>query len=264
MIYNSRDEGAGKRPVPADMNPAVKLFCLLLLAASYLSVSSPFGHLFAAAFLLALLYLSELPFRAVTSVIKRLFPLLGFVTLLNFCFFSPENAFFRWWIISPSVSGAVRGVCISLKIVEIVALFDVFNALTSPAELIFPLAVLFRPLSLLGIESEQIAITLSASFSFPDVLKDEFEKISRLQSQSGSGFPAGKKHISPREKSKLLLPVLYEALNRTRERAALLEARGVPEALKTYAEFPKKLSIVDVGALTVCTAFFALQLIIFR
>ena len=123
--------------------------------------------------------------------------------------------------------------------------------------------MLFRPLSLLGIEKEQIAITISSSFWFLKFLKLKFSEISRLNKTAAIDFPTGSGRSSAAEKSKILLPVLHEAFQTARERADLLEARGVPEYLRSHTEFPKKISIYDACALTVCTAFFAVQIIIF-
>ncbi len=263
MIYDSRSEDMDKKSVFAEINPAVRLFCLLFLTASYILTDSFFGCLFALAYLFALLYLSQLDFAVVTSAVKRLFPLLLFITLLNSCFYSPKTAFFRWWVIAPSLKGFVRGLMLGLKITEIVVLFDIFNALTEPMELASTLAAVLRPLSLLGIAHEQISVTVSSAFWFLDLLKNKFSEISRLKKNTGS-FRAEKQGRSdPGEKGRLLIPVLFEAFHAARDRAALFEARSVPEYLRNNSDFPKKISMYDYCAVTVCAAFFALQLIVF-
>lgn len=262
MIYDSPGEAMDEKSVLSQMNPAVKLFCLLFLTVSYILVDSGFGLVFSVVFLLILLYLSQLDFRVVSSAIKRLFPLLIFVAFLNGCFASPDTAFFRWWIFAPSVMGALRGLWIALKIVEIVVLFDMFNALTEPSELFSPLAVLLRPLSLLGIAHEQIALMVSSSFWFLGYLNKKFSEISHLHS-SGEIGKAMSDPSDPAEKTRLLMPVLYDAFQTARERAALLEARGVPEYLRDHSDFPKNISLHDYCAVTVCAAFFAVQMIIF-
>ena len=264
MIYDSPGEAMDERSVLAQMNPAVKLFCLLFLTVSYILVDSGFGLAFSVVFLFVLLYLSQLDFRVLSSAMKRLFPLLLFVTFLNGCFASPDTAFFRWWIFAPSVMGTLRGLWIAVKIVEIVVLFDMFNALTEPAELYAPLAMLFRPLSLLGIAHEQIALTVSSSFWFLDVLKNKFSEIAQMHSDSGVIGKAMSGRSDPAEKTRLLMPVLYDAFQTARERAALLEARGVPEYLKNHSDFPKTILLADYCAVTVCAAFFAVEMIIFR
>lgn len=264
MIYDSRSEDMDEKSVLAEMNPAVKLFCLLFLTVSYILVDTGFGLLFSLAFLFALLYLSQLDFTVISSAVRRLLPLLIFVTLLNFCFSSPASAFIRWWVFAPSVMGVLRGLWICLKIIEIVVIFDMFNALTEPAELFSPLAVLFRPFSVIGIAPEQIAIAVSSSFWFIEYLKKKFSEISQLKKNSGAVLDVGAGRLDPTEKINLLMPVLYEAFWTARERAALLEARGVPVYLRKNADFPKSISLYDYCAVTVCAAFFAVQMIIFR
>ena len=263
MIYDSHGEDMDGRSVYDEVNPAVRLFCLLFLTVSYILVDSALGHLFAFAFLLALLYLSQLDFSEVLSSVKWLLPLLLFVIFLNFCFSSPQTAFFKCWVFAPSVPGAVRGALICLKISEITVLFDMFNALTKPEELVSTLNTVFRPLSLLGIAHEQISAAVSSSFWFLDYLKKKFYEISQLQKSSGLYCEAKPSRSYPADKIKLLLPTLYEAFYTARERAALLEARGVPEYLRKNTDFPKQLSMYDYCAMTVCAAFFAVQLIIF-
>lgn len=264
MICDSRSEDMDERSVFAEMNPAVKLFCLLLLTVSYILVDTGFGLAFSLAFLFALLYLSQLDFTMISSAIRRLFPLLFFIILLNCCFSSPDTAFIRWWIFAPSVMGALRGLWISLKITEIVVLFDMFNVLTEPVELFSPLAVLFRPLSVLGIAPEQIALAVSSSFWFVEYLKKKFSEISQIRKNSGVIRDAVSAGSSLTEKISLLMPVFYEAFQTARERAAVLEARGVPEYLRNNTGFPKDISLYDYCAITVCIAFFAVQMIIFR
>ena len=263
MIYDSRGEDMDKNSAYNEMNPAVRIFCLLLLTVSYILVDSGLGHLFALAFFFALVYLSQLDFLVVTQAIKRLFPLVLLVTILNFCFSSPKTAFLRWWVLTPSVSGAFKGLLISLKIIEIVVIFDIFNALTEPMELFSTFGILFRPLSLLGIAHEQIAAAVSSAFWFLDFLRKKFYELSQLQKNSGVCSEAKPRRFDPADKMKLLLPVLFEALHTARERAVLLEARGVPGYLRNNTDFPKHISLYDYCAMTVCIAFFAVQLIIF-
>lgn len=264
MIYDSHGEDMDERAVFDEMNPAVSLFCLVLLSVSYILVDSLLGHLFALAFLFTLIYLSQLDFTVVTTAIKKLVPLLFFVFLLNFCFASPPSAFFRWWVFAPSVQGGLKGLSTSVKIIEIVVIFDIFNALTESVMLIPVLCAVLRPLSLLGISHEQIAITVYSALWFFSFMKDKSAQISVMQKSSGVlREESGGRRFDPAGKMRLFTPLLYESVNAAREKAILFEARGVPEYLRENTKIPSHVSMYDYCAMTVCAAFFAVQLIIF-
>lgn len=263
MIYGSQSEDMDEKTVFEKINPAVRLFCLLFLTVSYILAHSFSGHLFAFVFLLTLLYLSQLDLSVITSAIKRLFPLLLFVSVLNFCFSSPKTAFFRWWVLAPSVPGALRGLLISIKIVEIVVIFDMFNAMTEPMSLVSTLSAVFRPLALFKVEYEQIAIMIASSFLFFDDIKKRAEEIMLLGRYSGADRTEGSRRFDSTGKLRVLLPVLYESFIAARERAFLMDARGIPAYLRSNTKLPAGITFYDYCAMTVCAAFFAFEMIVF-
>ena len=195
MSCDSHSGDIAEKNVLAGIDPAIKLVCLAILTAAFIFADSLLGHILTAVFLAALFYLAQIAPAAVKSSVGRLLPLLLFVCMLDFCFYSPETAFYSLWIFTPSVNGVLRGIGTAAKIVEIAVLFDLLRCLTEPMSLGAPLAVILRPLTV-------------------------------------------------------------------KERAVVLESRGMAENFGKICQNRTELSIYDYCAVTVSIAFFAVQLII--
>lgn len=262
MTRDSHGEYMDERNVLEGINPAIKLGCLLILTVSFVFAESLLAHIFTLTFLSAVFYLAQIGPASVKTPLIRLLPLMFFVFALDLCFASPETAFYSLWIFKPSLSGAIKGIGTAAKIAEIAVLFELFSRLTEPMSLCAPLTAVFRPLSLLGISPEHIALTLASSFAFFDLLQQRFDEIAEIQKNRGRRNEK-RGRFDTESNLRLLRPALYCALCDVREKALLVEARGVPESLAGALKARMELSMYDYCAMVVSTAFFAVQLIIF-
>ncbi len=262
MIYDSHSGGIGEKNVLAGIDPAIKLVCLTILTAAFIFADSLLGNILTAVFLTALFYLAQIAPAAVKGSVGRLLPLLLFVCVLDFCFYSPETAFYRCWILTPSVNGALKGIGTSAKIVEIAVLFDLFRCLTEPMSLGAPLAVVLRPLTVLGISPDRIALTAASSFLFYDLFKKKLDEISEIQKNRGIQCREKRRRFDSTAKLRLLRPALYYALCEVKERAAVLESRGITKNFGKICRTRTELSVYDYCAITVSIAFLAVQLIV--
>ncbi len=260
MIRTSRGDYDEKNAL-AGIDPAIKLVCLIFLTASFIFAHSALAHVLTAVFLAALYYLAQIGLKSAKATVKNLLPLMLFVCLLNFCFASPSSAFYTLWMFAPSVNGAFKGLGMAAKALEIALLFDLFRCLTEPMSLAAPLSALFRPLSLLGISPDRVAFTMASSFYFFDAFIVKLNEVSEMQKNRGLRLRE-KDCFDSVVKLRLLRPVLFLALSEAKDRAALLEARGITENFGKISQMHIEPTVYDYCAMTVSVAFFAVQLII--
>lgn len=262
MSCDSHSGDIAEKNVLAGIDPAIKLVCLAILTAAFIFADSLLGHILTAVFLAALFYLAQIAPAAVKSSVGRLLPLLLFVCMLDFCFYSPETAFYSLWIFTPSVNGVLRGIGTAAKIVEIAVLFDLLRCLTEPMSLGAPLTVILRPLTVLGVSPNRIALTVASSFLFYDLFRKKLDEIWEIQKNKGIQRWEKRRRFDSAAKLRLLRPALYYALCEVKERAVVLESRGMAENFGKICQNRTELSIYDYCAVTVSIAFFAVQLII--
>ena len=165
----------------------------------------------------------------------RLFYFLAYVAgiLALFNLFAPGDV-----LTSPVInvySDGVRGAFyIMIRLVIIVTLSTILTLTTKPTDLTLGLEQLLKPLSLIKISAEEIALIISIALRYIPTLLDEANKIMLAQASRGVDFTEGKLKDKIMQIISLLVPMFIISFKRSDELANAMEARNfVPGQFRT-------------------------------
>ena len=142
------------------ISAAVKLVCLILLMAAIVATDSIPGYLAAITATAAIVYLAQVSAATAFASVRRLAWFFVLILLMNTCFYGADDAWFGWWIFTPSLRGLIRGANIVLRVVLILVLSNILTTTTAPLRLTDGMERLLSPLRIVRIPTEQIAMIM--------------------------------------------------------------------------------------------------------
>jgi len=134
-------------------------------------------------------------------------------------------------VYTDGVSGAFF---IMIRLVIIVTLSTILTLTTKPTDLTLGLEQLLKPLSIIRINSEEIALIISIALRYIPTLLDEANKIMLAQTSRGVDFSEGKLKDKIMQVISLLVPMFIISFQRSDDLANAMEARNfIPGAKRT-------------------------------
>lgn len=134
-------------------------------------------------------------------------------------------------IYTDGISGAFF---IMIRLVIIVTLSTILTLTTKPTDLTLGLEQLLKPLSIIKINSEEIALIISIALRYIPTLLDEANKIMLAQASRGVDFSEGKLKDKIMQVISLLVPMFIISFKRSDDLANAMEARNfVPGKKRT-------------------------------
>ena len=134
-------------------------------------------------------------------------------------------------VYTDGVSGAFF---IMIRLVIIVTLSTILTLTTKPTDLTLGLEQLLKPLNLIKINSEEIALIISIALRYIPTLLDEANKIMLAQASRGVDFQEGKLKDKIMQVISLLVPMFIISFKRSDDLANAMEARNfIPGARRT-------------------------------
>ena len=208
------------------LDARVKLFSFLTLVIAALFANSWTGYLVMVAISIILVFTSRVGISQVIGSLGRMKWFLIMIFLMNTLFYSPENAWFSWWVFTPSYAGFLQAVSIVFRVCIIVILSNILNISTPPIELTRAMEALLYPLSYLSIPTGQIALIISVAIQFIPTLTMESEQIRKAQIARGARFDSKKLTEKAAAIGPLIVPIFVSAFRRADDLALAMEARG--------------------------------------
>jgi len=135
---------------------------------------------------------------------------------------------------------------------------------TSPTQVTSALESLIKPLKLIGIPTEDIAMIISVSIQFIPTLMEESETIKMAQITRGARFESKKLSERARSYIPLIIPIFISAFRRADELSLAMEARGYRNAKNRTKKKKKPIEGQDYIALTICASICIVQFILLR
>lgn len=134
-------------------------------------------------------------------------------------------------IYTDGVSGAFF---IMIRLIIIVTLSTILTLTTKPTDLTLGLEQLLKPLRIVRINSEEIALIISIALRYIPTLLDEANKIMLAQTSRGVDFSEGKIKDKVMQVISLLVPMFIISFQRSDDLANAMEARNfIPGAKRT-------------------------------
>jgi energy-coupling factor transporter transmembrane protein EcfT len=151
--------------------------------------------------------------------------------------------------------GLVRGIYVTWQFAGLVLGAAILTMTTPPSDLVGGIERLLRPLSRVGIPSQDLAVMIAMALRFMPMLLEEYDRLRMAQMARGADFTTGSLALRTRAVSALAVPLLLSAFRRADELAVAMEARGYRRGPRTTLR-ELALSGCDMGAFAVMAAFF--------
>ena len=231
-----------------------KLLCFLFLVVGIVFINNIVVYFIWFIIVLFLFYLSKLSIGQLVLYIYKIRWFLLILLLMNFCFYDVDDSFFKWWIISLSLKGFIRGLSIVIRLLLLLCLSYILSFSCPPLKLAKAMETLFYPLRFIGVNVKSISMILSIALEFIPILYEESESIKKAQISRGADFNS--KNIKKRITSVLSLvtPIFIASFKRADDLSLAMEARGYDIDDNTYKvkiNFEKN----DYLALIFCVLF---------
>jgi energy-coupling factor transporter transmembrane protein EcfT len=151
--------------------------------------------------------------------------------------------------------GLVRGVYVTWQFAGLVLGAAVLTMTTPPSDLVGGIERLLRPLSRVGIPSQDLAVMIAMALRFMPMLLEEYDRLRMAQMARGADFTTGNLALRTRAVAALAVPLLLSAFRRADELAVAMEARGYRRGPRTTLR-ELLFSRCDLGAFAVMASFF--------
>ena len=244
------------------LDARAKLFGFILLTASVILADTVAGYALIIAIMLLLTAVSGLPLSTVVGSVKRMFWFFVLIFIMNSLFYSTENAIWSWWIISVSKAGIIQGFNVMFRILIILVLSNIFTLVTPPLEISSAIQSMLKPLKLLRLPADDIAMIISVAIQFIPTLLQEADTIKMAQIARGARFESRKLHERAAAMLPLIVPMFLSAFKRADELATAMEARGYRSAKSRSGKKAAPLPLGSYASILFCAAVCAAEIII--
>lgn len=239
------------------LDAKAKFFSFLLLIVAVILTHSVTEYVTITLIWMALIAVSHAPLRAVFGSVQRMRWFFVLVFLTNAFFFNAENPLWKWWIFTFSQEGIAQGFQVIYRVILILVLSNLLTLTTPPLAITGAIQTMLRPLKLLRIPADDIAMILSVAIQFIPTLMEEMDSIKKAQLARGARLDSHRLTERARAMLPLVIPIFVAAFRRADELALAMEARGYRKG--TYHAPQKHKSIPRSGW---CALLFCCFLII--
>ena len=175
---------------------------------------------------LALIFISQIPFKTIVRSIAPLLFIIAFTVVINIFFGTGEQLLVEFWKIRIYAEGLWRALFMFLRIFVLIVATSIFlTYTTTPMDLTDALESLMAPLKLIHVPVHVFAMMMSITLRFIPTLTEETEKIMNAQKARGADFVSGSLMKRVKALIPILIPLFSSAINRATQLADAMECR---------------------------------------
>lgn len=206
------------------LDPRVKLLGTLIYIVTLFLGKSFFMFIPVAAFIIAVIVLSKVPFSFVLRGIKPIIPLILISAAFNI-FLTPGNVIGKWWIFSITTSGIYMAGFMAVRLFFLIMGSSILTFTTTPTSLTDGIESGMGFLKIFKVPVHEIAMMMSIALRFIPILTEETDKIRKAQMARGADFESGNIMARAKAMIPLLVPLFVSAFRRANDLAMAMEAR---------------------------------------
>ena len=208
------------------LNVKYKIFCFIAMIILTLAAKSYIIYIIDFALLAICILISKLNIKNFLTAISRLWLFYLIIFLMNSLFYGKGRIIINLWKISITEGGIKQGAKIVLNVIFVILWSKLFVLTSSPIEITNAINFYLKPLKLLKVPTENLALILSVSIQFVPTLLVEAQNIKKAQTARGAEFES--RNIFKKAKCiiPLIVPIFVNAFKRADELSQALEARG--------------------------------------
>jgi len=234
------------------MDPRVKLSAAVAASVMILSIKTPAVILIGLT-MIGIVLAGRIPLRAIAQAVK---PLLFFACLIFFthAFFSEGEALavlnLPYLNITVSRSGLAEGGLVVLRFLCLIVAAVILTMTTTPARMIAAIKFFLRPLKVLRVPVDDIAVMMMLAMRLMPLLLMEKERIETAQKARGYDLRGAAMAVRLKAFMALTKTVLLGVFRRADELASAMEARSYSRGKRTtFVEL--KMRSADYISLTI-------------
>jgi energy-coupling factor transporter transmembrane protein EcfT len=241
------------------LDPRVKI-CAVMVLSLLIFAATPTGIVLISLFLAALIRTARLT-PAQTAAALR--PVVVFMAVIFFMhLFTTEGEPLLTVPHLPIVitrEGLSQGSLVTWQFAGLVISAAILTMTTLPSDLVGGIERLLRPLSRVGIPSQEIAMMIAMALRFLPMLLEEYDRLRLAQMARGADFSIGGVRLRMRAVALLIVPLMLSAFRRADELVVAMEARGYRRGPRTTLR-ELRMTRADVAAFGAMAAFVLLDL----
>lgn len=255
------------RYIPGDsrlhrLDERAKLFGFLILTAAVILTDTVAGYILMAGVIFVVWMMSGLSAGDMFGATRRLIPFFIIVFLMNALFYNTEDVIWHKWIFTLSQAGMIQGANVVLRIALIIFMSSALTMTTSSMGLMTAIEALVKPLSLVRLPAEEIAMILSVALQFIPTLLEESDTVRKAQIARGARFESRKLHERAAALVPMIVPIFLSAFRRADELSVAMEARGYRGARYRTKKKTKGMDGKAWAALLICGIICYLEVLI--
>jgi len=207
------------------LDPRLKLVSALALIILLFIVRNPWGFVFTAACVSAVIKISRVPPLFLLRGLRGIMFILIFTAALNIFFTPGATVLYQFHALTITLEGLALAGKMAVRLCLLIIGSSLLTLTTSPIELTDAIEYLMKPLKRVGVPAHEIAMMMTIALRFIPTLMEETQKIMKAQSARGADFDTGGIIKRARGLIPLLAPLFISSFRRADELAMAMEAR---------------------------------------
>jgi energy-coupling factor transport system permease protein len=138
---------------------------------------------------------------------------------------TPEQALWRWGVLSFSWAGVLQALLTFCRVVLLYCVVNVLLLVTPLMDLADGVEIMLEPLKRLRVPVNELVMTMVVALKFVPLLVSELERLIKAQSARGVRFDQGGPVARARRLGAVLVPLFVSALARAEVLATAMDAR---------------------------------------
>lgn len=208
------------------LDPRAKISAMPLFMAAVFLTNSYFGVLAIAAFAVSVMLVTRIPLSFYARAIKPLLFLILFIFLFHLLFDTGGKRLIELGPVALYSGGMEKAVVSAMRMTTFIAFAAILTFTTQPDQLATAFGRLIRPLGIIGVNAEKIALMLRVSLRFIPTIFEEGERLYKAQVSRGLSLTDQSLVKKARLLVALLVPVTAAVFRRAVILADSMEARG--------------------------------------
>ena len=242
------------------LSPRIKIAVLIILLILLFSLQNFIALAVMFALVLMLLAASRIPLRYFIKGLRPILLIILFALVIYIFFTKGGVVLLRIGSFTIESEGLRQGLFVITRLLVLIILSLLVTLTTTPLSLTHGMGYYLKPLSKVGLPTEEIAMVMAIALRFIPTLMEESQRLMRAQVSRGADFETGSIFRRARNLIPLIVPLFISAFRRADDLALAMEARGYRLGAKRTRLHEDKITILDWSALALVIGLLAFAL----
>ena len=207
------------------LDSRVKLVATFIFMVSLFIINKFWPYLIVILYLLAIIKLSNIPFKYILKGLKPLRWIILFTFVINIFFLPGEELIWSFGFLRVTQEGISQAIFMAIRLTLLVLGTSLLTLTTSPMDLTDGIERLLNPFKKIGLPVHELAMMMTIALRFIPTLLDETDKIMKAQMSRGADFESNNLINRAKNLVPLLVPLFVSAFRRAEELGTAMEAR---------------------------------------